>query len=109
MGLVATQSDLHHQERERFLAEWRSRYLSSETIDPMQAVPHRSCALPRMLWVRKASSSFSGGVRRFIVSPSAPELVLRCLKGAGRSHRQAPGCRWIWTYQIQTWGVRSTA
>ena len=23
--------------------------------------------------------------------PSAPELVLRCLKGAGRSHRQAPG------------------
>ena len=29
--------DLPHQERERILAEWRSRYLSSETIDPMLA------------------------------------------------------------------------
>ena len=59
--------DLHHQERERFLAEWRSRYLSSETIDPMQAVlighvRSRGCygcgrLLPASLAVSDASES----------------------------------------------------
>jgi hypothetical protein len=29
--------DLPHQERERILAEWRDRYLPSETMDPMLA------------------------------------------------------------------------
>ena len=87
----------------RWLLLGRDGRLSVSMRTPASAAPRVGPSAPplicQLLWRRPSLE------RR----PGTPELMLRCLKGAERSHRQAPGQGWIWTYQIQTRGVRSTA